>query len=326
MDYNINELYNNFYKKEENNNTLTQCQLCDKEETIILDKINSTIVCENCGWTKHVLFNDLDQDSFETTTTNEINFFSRKSSFRTNIKGNKNNLLIKIQSWNTCYKEDTLNKDFKQYDEVGKAGKIKPNLRDIAKIEYKKMSESKHLKGNNEGKQIIYRGKPRKQIKFGYLFDATKHSEDSIRTPKEIAKLYGDNYTASDVNKGCNKILKYKLENNISTYIPSSKPIQFIKTKCKKINMEKKYVDIAIRISDNNELIGICCGPQTPSIAAACILLVCKEYDLPYTKKDISEIFDIKIVTIDNVYKKLYEKKKFLLMDTNKIKEIIKKN
>ena len=326
MSYNIDEIYNNFYKKEDKEDKQIKCILCKEEDTIILDKINSNFLCNNCGWTKGVLFNDLDQDSFETTTTNEINFFSKKSSFRTNIKGNKNNPIIITQSWNTCYSEDTLNREFREIDEKGKACKIKGNLRDKAKYDYKDLSESKYLEGSNKGKQRIYRGKPRKQIKFAFLFDATKYSEDSIRTPKEIAKLCGNNFTASDVNKGCNKILKYKLENNISTYIPPSNAKQFIKTKCKKINLEKKYINIALQIAENNELINICCGPQTPSIAAACILLVCKEYNLPYTKKDISEIFDIKIVTIDNIYKILYEKKKFLLMDTNKIKEIIKKN
>lgn len=326
MDNDIYELYNNFYKKEDKINILVDCVLCDKKDTIMLDKINSNVVCSECGYTHGVLFNDLDQNSYETTTTNEINFFSKKSSFRTNIKGDRRNLLIRIQSWVTCYKEDTLNKDFKQYDEIGKKGKIKGNLRDIAKIEYKHMSESKHLKGENKGKQRIYRGLPRKQIKFGHLFDATKHSEDSIRTPKEIAKLCGKNFTASDVNKGCKKILKYKLENNISSYIPPSNPKQFIKTKCRKIDLDKKYVDIALSVAENNEIIGVCCGPQTPSIAAACILLVCKEYNLPYNKKDISKIFDIKIVTIDNVYKKLEEQKDFLLMDTNDIKEVLNQN
>lgn len=325
MEENIYDIYNEIYKKTEDRNDITRCNIC-KNDNIILDKINSYKICENCGVVDKILFNDLDLDSFETASTNEINYYSRKSSFRTNIKGNKNNLLIKLHSWiMNYYKEDTLNKDFKDCSEKCKKGKIKPYYHDIAKMEQKKMSETTHLSGKNEGKQIIFRAKPSKQIKSGFLYDATKCSEDDIRTPKEIAKVWGDGFTASDVNKGTKMKEKYKLENNQLYNIPPSNPKQYIKTKCKKMNLEKQYIEKSLNVAENNEILGICCGPQAPSIAAACILLICNEYKLPYTKKDISEIFDIKIVTIENVYNQLIvdAKKYYLLMDTDKLKKII---
>jgi hypothetical protein len=188
MSEDIYDIYNKFYGNNNDVKTIDKCSSCN-DDKIILDKINSYKICTNCGVVDKVLFNDLDQESFETTATNKIDFFSKKSSFRTNIGGNKNNLLVKLHGWtNNCYKEDKLHKDYKECHEKCKKGNIRPYYQDIARTGQKIMSESKHLTGKNKGKHIIYRGVPSKQIKSAFLCNAMKHSDDDIRTPKEIAK------------------------------------------------------------------------------------------------------------------------------------------
>jgi hypothetical protein len=144
------------------------------------------------------------------------------------------------------------------------------------------------------------------------------------RSPKEIADIY--DLEIKHVHRGCRKILDYIDLNSTFYQIRNSQAADFIERLSKKMDIDKKYIDIAKDICNNIHKLDIASTHEPPSIAAGCILLVANTYNINISKKQISEIFDISDVTISKTYRKIHPYYKIIL--NNKVTDLIlqKKN
>lgn len=108
--------------------------------------------------------------------------------------------------------------------------------------------------------------------------------------------------------------------------IKSSQSSDFIERFAKKLNIDKKYVDISKDVSSNIHKLDLASTHEPPSVAAGCILLVTQYYNIQLSKKQISDIFGISDVTISKTFRKIWPYHKIVL--NNRITELIleKKN
>jgi transcription initiation factor TFIIIB Brf1 subunit/transcription initiation factor TFIIB len=80
--------------------------------------------------------------------------------------------------------------------------------------------------------------------------------------------------------------------------IKNSQAADFIERLSKKLDFDKKFIEISKDVCNNIHKLDIASTHEPPSVAAGCILLVANTYNLSISKKQISEIFDISDVTI----------------------------
>jgi transcription initiation factor TFIIIB Brf1 subunit/transcription initiation factor TFIIB len=155
------------------------------------------------------------------------------------------------------------------------------------------------------------------------LFHACKLQKET-RSPKEIADIY--DLEIKHVHRGCRKILDYIDLNSTFYQIRNSQAADFIERLAKKLDIDKKFIEISKDVCNNIHKLDIASTHEPPSVAAGCILLVANTYNLTISKKQISEIFDISDVTISKTYRKIYPYYKIIL--NNKVTELVlqKKN
>jgi transcription initiation factor TFIIIB Brf1 subunit/transcription initiation factor TFIIB len=155
------------------------------------------------------------------------------------------------------------------------------------------------------------------------VFYACKMKKEQ-RSPKEIADIY--DLEIKHVHRGCRKILDYIDLNSTFYQIRNSQAADFIERLAKKLEIDKKFIEISKDVCNNIHKLDIASTHEPPSVAAGCILLVANTYSLTISKKQISEIFDISDVTISKTYRKIYPYYKIIL--NNKVTELVlqKKN
>jgi transcription initiation factor TFIIIB Brf1 subunit/transcription initiation factor TFIIB len=101
----------------------------------------------------------------------------------------------------------------------------------------------------------------------------------------------------------------------------SSKSTDFIKRFADKLDMDQKYINIAMEISNNINKLDLASTHEPPSVAAGCLLLVVNIYNLIISKKQISEVFGISDVTISKTYRRIYPYHK--IITSNEITDMI---
>jgi transcription initiation factor TFIIIB Brf1 subunit/transcription initiation factor TFIIB len=221
------------------------------------------------------------------------------------------------------YKEKSLMDVLETIQSKCKKYVITQTIIDSAKILYKKVSESVHSKGKRKGKNIIMRCINRRSMIAACLFHACKLQKET-RSPKEIADIY--DLEIKHVNRGCRKFCDIIDSNTLFHQIKSSQSSDFIERFAKKLNIDKKYIDISKDVSSNIHKLDLASTHEPPSVAAGCILLVTQFYNIQLSKKQISDIFGISDVTISKTFRKIWPYHKIVL--NNKITDLIleKKN
>jgi transcription initiation factor TFIIB len=136
------------------------------------------------------------------------------------------------------------------------------------------------------------------------------------RTAKEIAQMFELDTTSAV--KGCKNavLIINKLENKEDeekTELCQTTPTAFIERYCSKLELNQELTKvclfIAMKIEKNNML-----KDKSPhSIATGILYLVIKECNQPIDKKQLKEVSNISEVTINKVYKMLYEIKSELI-------------
>jgi transcription initiation factor TFIIIB Brf1 subunit/transcription initiation factor TFIIB len=163
----------------------------------------------------------------------------------------------------------------------------------------------------------------RRSIIAACLFHACKLQKET-RSPKEIADIY--DLDLKHVNRGCRKFCDIIDPNTLFYQIKSSLSSDFIERFAKKLNIDKEYINISKDVSNNIHKLDLTSTHEPPSVAAGCILLVSNNYNIPLSKKQISEIFQISDVTISKTFRKIWPYRQIIL--NNKITDLIieKKN
>jgi transcription initiation factor TFIIIB Brf1 subunit/transcription initiation factor TFIIB len=306
----------------------TVCKNC-KSQNLILDEKKNHMVCTDCA-----VINEeyLDENPEIVNNENEgsntsrygapTSFFFPKASMGTKIVGDRKLSMLQNQG-QMPYKEKSLMLMIENIQTKLKNAKFTQTIIDSAKILYKKVSESVHMKGKRKGKNIIMRCINRRSMIAACLFHACKLQKET-RSPKEIADIY--DLEIKHVNRGCRKFCDIIDSNTLFYQIKSSQSTDFIERFSKKLNIDKQYIVIAKDVSNNIHKLDLASTHEPPSVAAGCILLVTNYYNIPLSKKQISDIFGISDVTISKTFRKIWPYHKIVL--SNKITDLIleKKN
>jgi transcription initiation factor TFIIB len=306
------------------------CKNC-KSQNLVIDNMKGHMVCTDCA-----VINEEYLDENPDITNNEgdgsnssrygtpTSFFFQKASLGTKIVSKSFNRLSLLQKQGQMpYKEKSLMDVLETIQNKCKKYGITQSIIDSAKILYKKVSESVHSKGKRKGKSIIMRCINRRSMIAACLFHACKLQKET-RSPKEIADIY--DLEIKHVNRGCRKFCDIIDANTLFYQIKSSLSSDFIERNAKKLNIDKQYITIAKDVSTNIHKLDLASTHEPPSVAAGCILLVITHYNIPLTKKQVSDIFNISDVTISKTFRKIWPYHKIVL--NNKITDLIleKKN
>jgi transcription initiation factor TFIIIB Brf1 subunit/transcription initiation factor TFIIB len=284
---------------------------------LIIDTAKGHMVCTDCGViNKEYLdenpeMNNNDIDSNTSCYGAPTSHFYPKSSLGTKIVSKGYNRLSFLQKQGQMpYKEKSLMDVLETIQYKCKKYGITQSIIDSAKILYKKVSDSVHIKGKRKGKNIIMRCVNRRSTIAACLFYACKLQKET-RSPKEIADIY--DLEIKHVNHGCRKFCDIIDIGTLFYDIKSSQSFDFIERFSKKLNIDKEYIQIAKDVSNNIHKLELATTHEPPSVAAGCILLVVEYYNLAVTKKQISDIFDISDVTISKTYRKIWVYRKIVL-------------
>ena len=306
------------------------CKNC-KSQNLVIDNMKGHMVCTDCAVINEEYLDenpDINNNEGEGSNSSRYgtpaSFFFPKASLGTKIVSKSFNRLSLLQKQGQMpYKEKSLMDVLETIQSKCKKYGITQSIIDSAKILYKKVSESVHLKGKRKGKGIIMRCINRRSMIAACLFHACKLQKET-RSPKEIADIY--DLEIKHVNRGCRKFCDIIDSNTLFYQIKSSLSSDFIERNAKKLNIDKQYIAIAKDVSTNIHKLDLASTHEPPSVAAGCILLVITHYNISLTKKQVSDIFNISDVTISKTFRKIWPYHKIVL--NNKITDLIleKKN
>ena len=318
-----------FNKKLEIKNKI--CKSC-KSDKLVIDNLKGYLVCSECAVINQEFLNENPEFIHDEENNGNgssrygcpSNYFFPKSALGTRIASKGYNKVIALQRQGQMpYLEKSLLDQLERIQSRCKKYGITQTIIDSAKILYKKVNDSKHIRGKRKGKNMIMRCINRRSMIAACVFYACKMQKEP-RSPKEIADIY--DLEIKHVHRGCRKILDYIDLNSTFYQIRNSQAADFIERLSKKMDIDKKYIDIAKDVCNNIHKLDIASTHEPPSIAAGCILLVANTYNINISKKQISEIFDISDVTISKTYRKIHPYYKIIL--NNKVTDLIlqKKN
>ena len=296
---------------------LSICISCGSKDQIENGKTRN-IVCKNCGMN---IVDDLDR-TFSTNNSNAdivsnssnynipINYFFKKSSMGTIIGGRGNSRIKTIHRWSLMpYRERSRKEVFDFLTRTCRKGGLEKSIIDNAHILYMNLSG---VKKKDVDRTIIIRGNNRYSLIAACVYFGCK-MQGRPRCPKEIAQMFGLGLT--DVTGGCRKFLEIMGE-DVSMYnIKSSKANDYIERCGKKLKLQQKYIDEAIKIVKNIITLDYASDHQPPSVAAGCLLLVVNMNNLDIDRDQISKVFKISQVTITKIYDKIFKYAKVITND-----------
>jgi len=298
-----------------------KCISCNSDN-LVADNSEGHMVCQNCGVVNKELLDKNPEYNNNSKASNygcPSSYFFPKSALGSKIKTRGYNKISSLQCQGQMpYKEKSLLIVLNTIQIKCKKYNITQSIIDSAKILYKKVTDSKHTKGNRKGKNRIMRCINRRSMIAACVFYACKLQKEP-RSPKEIADIY--DLEIKHVNRGCRKFLDYIDINTFHTQFKSSQSTDFIERFAKKLNIDNDFIKIAKDISENIHKLDIASTHEPPSVAAGCLLLIINMYHLDITKKQISDIFKISDVTISKTYRRIYPYHKIIM--NNKITNLI---
>ena len=317
-------------KKQDIQPSKSVCKNC-KSPNLVIDNTKGHMVCTDCAVINEEFLDEnpeMSNNDGEGSNNSRYgapsSYFFPKSSLGTKIVSRGYNRISLLQKQGQMpYKEKSLMDVLETIQHKCKKYVITQSIIDSAKILYKKVSESVHSKGKRKGKSIIMRCINRRSMIAACLFHACKLQKET-RSPKEIADIY--DLEIKHVNRGCRKFCDIIDANTLFYQIKSSQSSDFIERFAKKLNIDKQYINISKDVSNNIHKLDLASTHEPPSVAAGCILLVTQYYNIPLSKKQISDIFGISDVTISKTFRKIWPYHKIVL--SNKITDLIleKKN
>lgn len=303
------------------------CECNEEEREEIVDNVNGVKVCSNCGT---ILDNIIDisaewryyggedtNDSDPTRCGNLVNPLLPQSSLATYIGGNFNtkfSSIKRIHKWNAMPTDERSRWTvFSFINQKTKNKKISKKIIDLCKFYYTKLTE----KSND--KNVIYKDLTRGLVRKGLISACLWYSfkiNKKQRSINEIADIF--EIDSTEVTRGIRKFVELCRNKNIDIKIKASNYNDFIEYFCKRLNISKKKMKISLIIGRRSKKIKIVDDNTPPSIAASSIYLVCKFFEYPLSKKEITKKCDVSDVTLTKCIKKMTEYKNKLFIGINK--------
>ena len=285
----------------------TCCDLKDNYENdnnMVICKVCKNIITNICDTPEWRYYGAKDNKSSDPTRCGmPVNNLLPESSVGSSVSysSNSNGMyqIRKMQQWSGMpYKERSIYKVFLEIQNVCTRHGIPNKIVTAAKSIYKIVSTTKISRGTN-----------RAGIIAACLYFACKEC-DVPRSSKEIAEMF--KITSNIMTKGvkkCQEIIHMDKKNkNRISKTKTTKPEDFIKRFCNKLNIKDTYTQIILNICKITVENYIISENTPPSIASGCIYYFIKKNNLSITKKNISNICKISEVTINKCCKLIEEK------------------
>lgn len=277
-----------------------KCDFCDGIDFILED---GNYICKGCctisdrfiDMTAEWRFYGADDNKSSDPTrcgmpVNELLPDSSLGTIISNKHGESNNMRIirKYHMWNSMsYKERSLYNIFDSITLNAINNGISTSIIDDAKVFYKKVTESKIMRGENRSGLIATS-----------IYMSCK-SHKVPRSAKEIAKIF--NLKLTTMTKSCKKF-----QDLLKMNMDSSSPNDFVMRFSSKLGLSGEIKELCKFIVGKAEEHGIVSENTPPSISAAAIYMCNIVCNLGMTKTEISKQCDISQVTLCKCYKKLY--------------------
>jgi len=299
------------------------CDNCNTSEYIILDNFDGIIVCSKCGSVldNSILDHSPEWKTFEDSTTigrcgAPINCLLPVMSLGTVIGGHSNHKLKMLQNWCAIpYRERSLNTVFTYIRNICEKNNLDKCIEEDTKVLYKKASEFKdenHVYKDDKVSLIIRR-KNRIGLISACLYYSCKRY-NCAKSVKEISTIFC--VEPKCVNKGCKNFIKYTKNLGLDYSTSISLPSQYVSRFCKKLNIEQKYIDEIISMTEKIQKLNTITSHTPLSIASACVLHCMNKHSIEHISKNtIAKVFGLSEVTITKAYNSVSKYNK-LLYDT----------
>lgn len=327
-DKDIIDLYKNGFpettERIRENCNITSCPNCLSQDAILSNRDQGIVECTNCGQVIEGMLDDGAEWKHQQDTskpdnarcTKMTNVLLPQSSLGINIEVKGNGRLKKLHNWGRIpYKERSLGIVFGIISQICAKGHILKCVEDDAKIMFKNIHSGKHFLEKKRNKNIILRGKNRIGLIGACIYFACKKN-NKIRTPKEIAELC--DIETTELNKGCKFFIKTvshrKTYTELTSYIDQTN--NFVSLFCTRLNLNREYMDLALKINKNIMALGIVSIHTPISIAIACILIMANHTGLKdINRRSMSDMFKVSEVIVSKTYKRLEPFKNALIDD-----------
>tara|TARA_B100002051_G_C16742699_1_gene645328 strand:- start:248 stop:1195 length:948 start_codon:yes stop_codon:yes gene_type:complete len=299
------KILDSFNESDKKDNLKKKC--CSLDSNYQLN--NGIIVCKVCQNTIYNISSDVEwryygdscQQNLDPTRCGmPVNILLPESSVGSTVAFNYNNQTMnkirKYQQWNGMpYKERSKYKVFNEITLICKKNEIPPVIINEAKSLYNIITQTKISRGSN-----------RIGIIGACVYFACKECKVP-RSSKEIAIMFSIN--PKIMTKGCKKcqeIISMNKKNKNRLYTSHSiKPSDFIERFCNKLSIDETIIINILELCNMIVTENVICENTPQSVAAGCILHYCKENNIEFNKKEISNICNISEVTINKCTKKI---------------------
>jgi transcription initiation factor TFIIB len=224
------------------------------------------------------------------------------SSLSTVILGKGYEVFRKLNSWNgLSYKQRSLIAILNKIALKANIDNVPQSIIDSTMNMYKIISQD-----------YIKRGASRESLIAACFFNALR-DQGLIRSTDEVAKLF--DIKSKKLSKGCNEFTELMFHKN-REYVKNMKPIEskdLIERFCTLLEINENYIKIAVTTAAIIDKLGLCQENNPKSIAVGVIYFISQNYNLGFTKKEISEHCKTSEVTVTNTYGQMMKFKKYLL-------------
>ena len=288
-----------------------ECFNCKSPDFLIMD--SEMIICTLCGAENNSIIDyhaewryygsdDNKRSSDPNRCGMPTNSLITESNLSTIILGKGFEVYRKLNSWNgLSYKERSLIGILNKIAIKANIDNVPQSIIDATMNMYKIISQD-----------YIKRGASRESLIAACFFNALR-DQGMIRSTEEIAKLF--DIKSKKLSKGCNEFAELMFSKN-KDYIKNMKPIEskdLIERFCILLDINESYIKIAVKAAILVDKLGICQENNPKSIAVGCIYLISQNYNLNFSKKEISDLCKTSEVTVANTYSQMAKFKKYLL-------------
>lgn len=303
--------------------TQHKCQLCGKDDKIIIDSRTANKICSECGcvvtkvldheaeWRYYGLTADDYQHASDPTRCGlPVDELLPKSSLNTKIKytGTRYLSLVRLHKWNLIHPEErSLFTVFKYMDKI----LINLSVPKIAKIQAKEYY--KLLSAKDDRKGTLTRGVIRKSFIAACIFVSCKNNHTPIQKGK-IASICG--ISKFDITKGFKKFSTLEKNKNVQLNKPNRRNMHnLIHRFASQLNFTKTMEDIAHILITRLPKLKLLQDTNDISINAGMLYYVSVLfYDTTTYRPKILSIINTSVVTLEKIYKVIKRHETYLLI------------
>ena len=270
------------------------------------------LVCVECGAVQGIVVDEAQEAGFAHAEAGRVNPLMPKSTLGTTVTGHyRMKMRIMNDWWRWVYKEKTFYDDKKRLEHYCQSSGLPKAVMDNALNLYKRISESRHKEGGNEGKYIIIRGVNRCALMAASVYYGAR-VQKYPKSPREIADMF--ELQQCHVTRGCKRFLA--LIDPTALYVRGhihDEARDFVLRTVIRLNLPQETVDKAIELVENVQSLQIASNHQPPSVAGAVLILlddVVGKATVPQDK--IKSMLGVSLSTATKTYKKLVPWTRFL--------------